>query len=212
MLGTLAVVWGLVAIGVLLGQAIYRLALISLVGLSMPLCWYHWAVLLGWTLFMAYGEGYRGFQKSFSPRVAARAAYLLRHATVLRALLAPLFCMGYFHIERRRQIVVISVTLTVIGFIIGAHYLPQPWRGIVDLGVVIGLAWGVIALGVFTVQAFTGRLSHAPEVPPHGLRATTRPSSHGATRGARDLGRPVDAHGSQLQEHQEPAPEKPGSK
>lgn len=165
MLGTLAVVWGLVAIGVLLGQAIYRLTLISLVGLSMPLCWYHWAVLAGWTLFMAYGEGYRGFQKSFSPRVAARAAYLLRHATVLRALLAPLFCMGYFHIERRRQIVVISVTLTVIGFIIGAHYLPQPWRGIVDLGVVIGLAWGVIALGVFTVQAFTGRLSHAPEVP-----------------------------------------------
>jgi hypothetical protein len=44
--------------------------------------------------------------------------------------------------------------------------LPQPWRGIVDLGVVIGLAWGLVALGVFTVQAFSGRLNHAPEVPP----------------------------------------------
>jgi len=165
MFGTLAVIWGLAGIGVLLGQAVYRLALISLVGLSMPLYWYHWAALAGWSFFMAYGEGYHGFQRSFSPRVAARAAYLFRHATVIRALLAPLFCMGYFHIERRRQIVVISVTLTVIGFIIGAHYLPQPWRGIVDLGVVIGLAWGLVALGIFTVQAFRGRLSHSPEVP-----------------------------------------------
>jgi hypothetical protein len=163
--GALAVIWGLAGIGVLLGQAIYRLTLISRVGLSMPFHWYHWATLAGWVFFMVYGEAYRGFQKSFSPRVAARAAYLYRHVTVLRAVLAPLFCMGYFHIERRRQIVVISVTLTVIGFIIGAHYLPQPWRGIVDLGVVIGLAWGLIVLGFFTVQAFTGRLHHAPEVP-----------------------------------------------
>jgi hypothetical protein len=54
----------------------------------------------------------------------------------------------------------------VIGFIIGADYLPQPWRGIVDLGVVIGLAWGLAALGVFSVQAFNGRLNHSPEVPP----------------------------------------------
>ena len=168
MFGTLAVIWGLAGIGVLLGQAIYRLTLISLVGLSMPLHWYHWAVMAGWVFFMAYGEGYRGFQKGFSPRVAARTAYLSRHPTVLRALLAPLFCMGYFHIERRRQIVVISITLVVIGFIIGAHYLPQPWRGIVDLGVVIGLAWGLVALGVFTVQAFNGRLSHSPGVPLDG--------------------------------------------
>jgi hypothetical protein len=168
MLGTLAVIWGLAGIGLLLGQAIYRLTLISLVGLSMRLSWYHWAFLAGWVLFMAYGEGYRGFQKSFSPRVAARAAYLRRHSTVLRALLAPFFCMGYFHMERRRQIVVISITLVVIGFIIGAHYLPQPWRAIVDLGVVIGLAWGLVALVIFTVQAFNGRLSHAPAVPKDG--------------------------------------------
>ena len=165
MFGKLAVIWGLAGIGVLLGQAIYRLTLISLVGLSMPLHWYHWAAAAGWASLMAYSEGYHGFQKGFSPRVAARAAYLSRHSTVLRALLAPLFCMGYFHIERRRQIVVISVTLVVIGFIIGAHYLPQPWRGIVDLGVVIGLAWGLVALGVFTVQAFNGRLTHAPGLP-----------------------------------------------
>jgi hypothetical protein len=211
MFGMLAVIWGLAAIGVLLGQAIYRLAVISLVGLSMPLHWYHWTGLAGWALFMAYGEGYHGFQKNFSPRVAARAAYLLRHATVVRALLAPLFCMGYFHIERRRQIVVISITLTVIGLIIGAHHLPQPWRGIVDLGVVIGLAWGLVALGFFTVQAFTGRLSHAPEVPLDGLTATVRPSSHGATRPARDSRRPVDARSSQLRERREPAPEEPDS-
>ena len=32
----------------------------------------------------------------------------------------------------------------VIGFIIGAHYLPQPWRGIVDLGVVVGGRLGYV--------------------------------------------------------------------
>lgn len=186
MFGSFAAIWGLAGIGVLLGQAIYRLTLISLAGLSMTLHWYHWAALAGWSFFMAYGEGYHGFQKSFSPRVAARAAYLSRHATVIRALLAPLFCMGYFHIERRRQVVVISVSLMVIGFIIGAHYLPQPWRGIVDLGVVIGLVWGVVALGFFAVQAFTGRLTHAPEVPLDGSAETVRLSSHGATRSPSD--------------------------
>jgi len=79
--------------------------------------------------------------------------------------LAPFFCIGYFDIERRRQIVVIAVTAMVIGFIIGARFLPQPWRGIVDLGVVAGLAWGVIALCIFTAQAFASRLEDAAWIP-----------------------------------------------
>jgi len=62
---------------------------------------------------MLYSEGYKGFQKGYSPRVAARGHYLRDHSTLLRAILAPLFCMGFFHssivatlvifFKRRRQ-------------------------------------------------------------------------------------------------------------
>lgn len=165
MLGLFATIWALAGVLLLLGQAIVRLSLIGVAALQAPLDWYHWVALAGWVLFMALAEGYRGFQKGFSPRVAARVVYLYHHPTPLRVALAPLFCMGYFDIERRRQIVVVSVTLMVIGFIVVAHFLSQPWRGILDIGVVVGLLWGVIALLVFTVRAFTGRLDASPMLP-----------------------------------------------
>ena len=52
-----------------------------------------------------------------------------------------------------------------IGFITIAHFLSQPWRGIIDIGVVVGLLWGVVALLIFTVQAFAGRLDASPMMP-----------------------------------------------
>jgi hypothetical protein len=165
MLGLLAVTWGMLGVWLLLGSAIVRLTPIGLSIFSMDLSWYHWLVLAVWVVGMAHREGYVGFQKGFSPRVAARLAYLRRNPTPLRTILAPFFCMGYFDIERRRQIVVIGVTLMVISFIVIARQLPQPWRGIVDLGVVVGLLWGVIALLIFTVMAFAGRLRESPMLP-----------------------------------------------
>ena len=61
----------------LLGSAVYRLTPIALDALSSPLEWRHWTVLAAVLFFMAYAEGYRAFQLGFSPRVAARARYLL---------------------------------------------------------------------------------------------------------------------------------------
>jgi DMSO/TMAO reductase YedYZ heme-binding membrane subunit len=44
--------------------------------------------------------------------------------------------------------------------------IQQPWRGIIDLGVVVGLAWGLISLLVFSVLAFTSKVfPYSPEVP-----------------------------------------------
>lgn len=165
MLGTLAIIWALLGVFALLGNAIYRLALISIAAFDHPMSWLHWLVLIVWVLFMAHREGYAGFQKGFSPRVAARVAYLRDHPTALRALLAPLFCMGFFHIVRRRQIVVIALTAMIVLFVVIARQLPQPWRGIVDLGVVVGLLWGVISLGIFTISALRGTLDASPEMP-----------------------------------------------
>jgi hypothetical protein len=128
--------------------------------------WYHWTSFILIIYFMAYFEGFRAFQQGFSPRVAARARYLYDHPKLVHTLLAPLFCMAYFHALRRRQITSISVTIGIIILVILVRLTPQPWRGIIDFGVVVGLAWGLIALFIFSVRAFTSdTFDYSPEVP-----------------------------------------------
>ena len=54
----------------------------------------------------------------------------------------------------------------IVGFVLVIPYLAQPWRGIVDAGVVVGLLWGLITIVVFAFQAFTSDdFSYSPEVP-----------------------------------------------
>ena len=44
--------------------------------------------------------------------------------------------------------------------------LEQPWRGIVDAGVVVGLTWGLVSLLIFSVLAFAqADFGYSPEVP-----------------------------------------------
>jgi hypothetical protein len=158
--------WGLAGVFVLLGSAIYRLTPLAVDAFSYEFRWYHWLSFILIVIAMAYMEGYRAFQQAFSPRVAARARYLRDHPNVLHTLLAPLFCMAYFHAPRRRRITSLSVTAGIILLVILVRLLAQPWRGIIDGGVVIGLAWGLVSLLVFSYQAFTAEtFPYAPEVP-----------------------------------------------
>ncbi len=166
MAGLIGSVWGIIGIFLLLGSAIFRITPLALSAFSIPFQWYHW---LAWTIIiagMAHAEGYRGFQLHFSPRVAARALYLREHPRSLHIIFAPLFCMGYFHATRRRQIISITLTAGIIVLVLAVHMVPQPWRGIIDAGVVIGLAWGVVSLFWFCIKAFTnGTGDCSPEVP-----------------------------------------------
>jgi hypothetical protein len=166
MVGMIRALWGLAGVILLLGSAIYRLTPRAAEAWSYDLHWYHWLFFALVLLFMAYAEGYRAFQQGFSPRVAARARYLRTHRSALHALLAPLFCMGYFHAPKRRRVTSLSVTAGIIVLIILVRLLPQPWRGIVDAGVVAGLAWGLISLILYGLQALgRERFDYSPEVP-----------------------------------------------
>lgn len=166
MIGTLGALWGAVGVTLLLTSAIFRLTPIVLDALSQQLMWYHLVALVGNIFYMAYAEGYVAFQKNFSPRVIARAKYLQSHPKITHAIFAPLFCMGYFHATKKRKIVSISVTIGVIILIVLVRLLKQPWRGIVDAGVVVGLAWGVVSILVSAVQAFVLQdFDYSPEVP-----------------------------------------------
>ncbi len=165
-MGICGAIWGLTGVSLLLGSAIYRLTPLAIDAFSYNFSWYHWLSLFLILFFMAYAEGYRGFQKAFSPRVAARALYIKNNPRLLHALLGPFFCMGFFHATRRRKITSFSVTFGIIILIILVRFLAQPWRGIIDAGVVVGLGWGLVSLIIFSYQAFTQKeFRYSPEVP-----------------------------------------------
>lgn len=118
-------------------------------------------------IFLGYSEGYRGFQRSFSPRVVVRAFALARRrpstTTTALVLVAPLMAMGLIHATRRRLIGSWVLLLGIVGLILLVSQLAQPWRGAVDAGVVVGLTWGIMATVVLLIRALRGQV---PEVDP----------------------------------------------
>jgi hypothetical protein len=166
LLGILGAVWGLAGVLLILTSATYRLVPHAIEALNDELSLLQWVSLVIIVLGMAYAEGYRGFQQGFSPRVAARAKYLKDHPRPLHVLLAPFFCMGYFHATRRRKVTSISLTVGILVLVLLVRMIAQPWRGIIDAGVVVGLAWGIITVAVFGMLAFcAGSFDFSPEVP-----------------------------------------------
>jgi hypothetical protein len=161
--------WGVAGVLALLVQAIYRLTPYAIDAIEGPLGAIELAVLVGWIGMNAYSEGYRGFHKMFSPRVVARARSLDANPRPLFVALAPLYCMGLFHATRKRLIVSWVLTLAIITIVIVVRLLAQPWRGIIDAGVVVGLGLGVASTIYFLALAFAGReMPVPPDLPgPH---------------------------------------------
>lgn len=165
-MGKLGAIWGFAGVVALLGFAIYRLAPRAWEALGMELSLVQWIFLVVFALFMLVAEGYRGFQKKFSPRTAARVKHLHDHPRALHVALAPAFCMGYFHAKKKTQITAICLTLGIVLLVVLVRFLPQPWRGLVDFGVVLGLSYGIASFAAFTAKAFgSAGFSHSPEVP-----------------------------------------------
>jgi hypothetical protein len=128
-----------------LAFAVVRLAELAWDALQMPLSAPQWTLLVGNALLLAWAEGYRGFQRRFSPRAAARVRYLRDHATPFTALLAPVFCVGLVGATPRLLRATWMGTGLIVLAVLVVQRLEQPWRGILDLGVVIGLTWGLIS-------------------------------------------------------------------
>ena len=103
-------------------------------------------VLVIWIIISAYSEGYRGFQKRFVPRVIARAQELVDTPKPWwTVLLAPAYAMSLFS-DSKRQMTISWILVALIAVaVFGMRYVAQPWRGIVDAGVVVGLGWGIVA-------------------------------------------------------------------
>lgn len=172
--------WGVFGFAVIVLKALWRLTPMALApmrdGTMSPL---HWALFAGWLAFMLYSEGYKGFQRQFAPRVAARAMYAARHPRPLIVLLAPLFCMGLFHATRKRLIVSWCVVAGIATLVTVVRQLDQPWRGIIDAGVVAGLAWGLAATFWFLVRALKGHPMPVPADVPEDDAGVAREPGRG---------------------------------
>ena len=142
----LAYIWGIGGVLLFLIFAIYRLAPMALALQYISMGFFHWVLLIFSVIYMAYAEGYRGFHLGFAPRVVKRALYLMRKPKLRLAIFAPVFCMGYIHATKRRQISSLGLTGLIVCFVVLVRLLPQPWRGILDAGVVTGLTIGCLSI------------------------------------------------------------------
>ena len=153
-LGVGGALWAIAGVAGILAGAIFRLADVALDALDQPLAWYHWAAMGAFVPFMAWSEGVRGFQRRFSPRVAERAMLIRAAPTTARVIFAPLFAAGFFGGSRRERVGICLGTAAIVVLVVLVHRLDQPWRGIIDAGVVAGLAWGMVTTLALSASAW----------------------------------------------------------
>ncbi len=154
--------FGVLQVSLFLGSAVYRLTPLAIEPwtqhmLSSP----QQLLFVAWMGLMLYSEGYRGFHLRFCPRVVARAAQLGRDPRPLDLLLALPFCMTLIRAERRKLVARWSFIIALYTLIVFVRMLPQPWRGIVDGGVVVGLAAGIVSLWWIFAQYASGKIDAA---------------------------------------------------
>ncbi len=159
--------WGVIGVIGIIASAAYKLTP-RIVELNLyPFTIQHWLFLLVFTPYMAYAEGYKGFYLNLAPRVLARALYLREAGGPFLTLTAPLFCMGYFYATRKRMLTAWIVSGSIVLLVAIVSHIPQPWRGLIDIGVEVGLVVGIAALFWHWLRfEFAGtRPDKAPDLP-----------------------------------------------
>lgn len=155
--------WGVLGFAAVVFRALWSLTPVALEPIRAgSMSALQWVLYVSWVVFMVYSEGYKGFQRKVAPRVAARAMYLATHPRPLLVVFAPLFCMGLIHATRKRLIVSWCVLTGIVLLVLVVRQLEQPWRGIVDGGVVAGLAWGLASMLWFFARALQGHPMPVP--------------------------------------------------
>ncbi len=172
-LGFLASLWGMLGVSLLLLRAIVRLTPPAIAPWVGTISHFHATLAVVWLIFNAYVEGYRGFQKRFCPRVVSRALYLRNHPRWWSVAFAPAFCMGLIYASQRRLMFSWGFTFFIVGIVSVMKRVPQPWKGIIDGGVVIGLVWGVCVLWWLFARAIIKNETMEPQDLPkrNGVRA-----------------------------------------
>ena len=104
-----------------------------------------------------------GSSCAFLPAWSLEPSTWARIRAPLWVILALPFCISLFHSTRRQKIVSWVFIGALILLIWWVRTLPQPWRGIIDGGVVLGLLWGLGVIWWLFVRYLIGA-----EIPPPG--------------------------------------------
>jgi len=162
----LVATWGVLCVLALLANALYRLTPLALEPwLEGSMSGWQMGLYIGWAILNAYAEGYRGFHLRFSPRVVGRAFHLGRHPRPLNVVFALPFVMSLYHAQRRQKIVSYTFIVVLTAVILAVRAVPQPWRGIIDGGVVVGLGLGALSVVYYWVRGLRGDPPPAPDLP-----------------------------------------------
>ena len=79
--------------------------------------------------------------------------------------------MSLFHATRRQKVVSWGFIAALVVLIWWVRTLPQPWRGIIDGGVVLGLVWGLGVIWWLFVRYIMGAKVPLPgDLPPEKPR------------------------------------------
>ena len=151
--GIIGAFWGFIGISLIL---LHGMSCVVPYVFSMELSnmkWYHIISLFLSIITLGYAEGYKGFQLSFSPRAAKRVNLVSKNPNFKNVVFSPLFCMGFFGISKQRMIITYLLTLSIIFLIIIIEKMSDPWRGIIDAGVLVGLSWGLLSFWFFSFKS-----------------------------------------------------------
>ena len=124
---------------------------------SLQLTQFQWICYYISILFFGYVEGYKGFQTKFSPLVVKRSFTLvvgIPQGTIINYIFAPFYSMGLLHATKKRKITSWSITLGVTLLVGIVKRLNEPWRNIIDAGVVCGLSYGMISILLIYIKSW----------------------------------------------------------
>ena len=96
-------IWGTIGVTYLIGKSITTLSGYAKEALDYELSTFQWVFLILYSIFMLVCEGYRGFQKKFCPRTAARVKYLYDNPSSAARDSRPLFLHGLFSRGQENQ-------------------------------------------------------------------------------------------------------------
>lgn len=145
--------WGVVGLTAILMEAEVRLFILAWKGIAGHFEGPIVAATVAWCALNAWMEGYRGFQKRFVPQAVARA-WTIAPDSMVETLFAPVKVLGLWWTERKVMLRAWLLVLGITALVLAVRHLPQPWRGVVDAGVVAGLLWGTVALWVQFVRSW----------------------------------------------------------
>jgi hypothetical protein len=168
--------WGVLQVFSILGNAIKRILPIAIEPFkNKDMNIYQCTAYLLFSIFMGYTEGYKGFQCKLSPLVVKRASLLYENKSILTFLFSGPYSMGLFNASKKRLIVSWGISLGVMGLTFLVKKLPYPYRSIIDGGVVVGLTWGLVSIGLqFIKSIYSGKPPDIDPCLPNKIEKSTK--------------------------------------